>query len=72
MIHVMNAASASFPAWPFGVEVKKTEEGLLLKPRRQPREGWAEAFRDPKPPIIDEVADAREVQNKFDAEEWEW
>lgn len=58
-------------SWPHGLEVQATSEGLLLKPRRKPREGWAKAFRRPKS-RVDELADARLVQNKFDAEEWEW
>ncbi len=57
--------------WPFEFEVTTTSEGLLLKPRRKPRSGWAEAFRQPKS-SVDELSDAREARNKFDAEEWKW
>jgi hypothetical protein len=68
----MKAQPPSLASWPFGIEVQKTSEGLLLKPRRQPREGWAKAFRMPKKACADELAEARQMQNKFDAEEWKW
>ena len=58
-------------AWPYGLEVQATRDGLLLKPRRKPREGWAKAFRAARG-RKDELSDARAVQNKFDAEEWQW
>ncbi len=67
----MKTQSLSPGAWPYGLEVETTPEGLLLKPRRKPREGWAKAFRSPKS-RKDELAEARQVQNKFDAEEWQW
>jgi hypothetical protein len=68
---LMKTQTPSSDAWPHGVEVEKTREGLLLKPRRKPREGWAKAFRSPKS-RSDELAEAREIQNKFDAKEWQW
>jgi hypothetical protein len=58
-------------AWPYGLEVAATPEGLLLKPRRKPREGWAKAFRSARP-RKDELAEVRQVPNKFDEEEWQW
>ncbi len=67
----MKTQTLSPGAWPYGLEVETTPEGLLLKPRRKPREGWAKAFRSPKS-RTDELAEARQVQNKFDAEEWQW
>ncbi len=68
---LMKTQSLSPGAWPYGLEVQTTREGLLLKPRRKPREGWAKAFRSPKS-RTDELAESRQVQNKFDAEEWQW
>ncbi len=62
------AASIS---WPYGVEVQTTNEGLLLTPRRKPREGWAGAFRHAKS-SKDELVEVRQVRNQFDAEEWQW
>lgn len=59
-------------AWPFGVEVETTSEGLLLKPRRQPRQGWAQLFRGTAAATTDELAEVRHARNKFDAEEWRW
>jgi hypothetical protein len=67
----MKTRTPSPGAWPYGLEVETTREGLLLKPRRKPREGWAKAFRSPKS-RTDELAKARQVQNKFDAKEWQW
>ena len=67
----MKALSFSRGAWPYGFEVLTTHEGLLLKPGRKPREGWAKAFRSPNS-RKDELGEARQVQNKFDAEEWQW
>ena len=41
----MKMQSLSPASWPYGLEVQTTREGLLLKPRRNPREGWVKAFR---------------------------
>jgi hypothetical protein len=68
----MKARTPSLPAWPFGVEVQATSEGLLLKPRRKPREGWAKALRSSKTTGKDELADARQARNHFDEKEWQW
>jgi hypothetical protein len=67
----MKAQATNPVSWPYGIEVQTTSEGLLLKPRRKPREGWAKAFRGRKS-RTDELADARQPPNKFDAEEWKW
>jgi hypothetical protein len=67
----MKTQTLSPVPWPYGLEVETTRDGLLLKPRRKPREGWAKAFRSPKP-RKDELAEVRQVQNKFDVEEWQW
>ena len=31
--------------WPFGLHIEPTPKGLLLRPARKPRAGWAKAFR---------------------------
>jgi hypothetical protein len=67
----MKPQTLSSGAWPYGLEVETTREGLLLKPRRKPREGWPKAFRRPKS-RTDELAETRQVRNKFDAKEWQW
>ena len=41
----MKTQTLSPGAWPYGLEVETTPEGLLLKPRRKPREGWVKARR---------------------------
>ena len=68
----MKAQTPSLAVWPFGVEVQATNEGLLLKPRRKPREGWAKALRGSKITSRDELADARQARNHFDEQEWQW
>ena len=67
----MKPPTLSLNAWPYGLDVQPTPEGLLLKPRRKPREGWVKEFRGRKS-RADELAEGRKVHNKFDAEEWEW
>lgn len=68
----MKAKTPTLTSWPYGLEVQTTSEGLLLKPRRKPREGWAKAFRHPTKSPTDDLAEMRHVRNKFDTEEWKW
>lgn len=68
----MKTPASPLATWPFGIEAQATSEGLLLKPRRKPREGWAKAFRDARKSRADELTTARQIQNQFDAEEWQW
>ena len=68
----MKVQTPSPTAWRFGVEVRATSEGLLLKPRRKPREGWAKALRSSKMTGKDELADTRQARNHFDEKEWRW
>jgi antitoxin MazE len=54
------------------LEFKVTEEGLLITPVCQAREGWVEAFKAAKkrrkePLLIDD-----DISNQFDSDEWEW
>ena len=57
--------------WPYALEVRPYKNGLLLRPRRKARSGWAKAFRRARPPS-DDLASFRELPNKFDLEEWQW
>jgi len=57
--------------WPYGLVIQPSANGLLLRPRRKARIGWAKAFRDLRP-ISDEIAPVRQFSNQFDAEEWQW
>jgi antitoxin MazE len=50
---------------------KITEEGLLISPNKQAREGWEQKFKSlkgkpTKSPLIGEFS------NEFDKDEWEW
>ncbi len=64
-------AAPEIDAWPYGVEVVASSQGILLKARPKPRQGWREAFKrsETEP---DETSSLRDVQNQFDAKEWEW
>jgi antitoxin MazE len=53
------------------VEARVTPEGLVLAPRRVPRDGWTQAFLQSKSQE-DEVLLERLPENAFDAEEWKW
>jgi len=55
--------------WPYGLEIRSVEGGLLLRPQRKAREGWAKRFRNPQE---DELLELRSVCNDFDEKGWEW
>lgn len=57
--------------WPYGLEVQSSANGLLLRPRRKARAGWAKSFRRPRPGS-DDLAATRQLTNEFDAKEWQW
>ena len=57
--------------WPYALEVYPSKNGLLLRPRRKARSGWAKAFRHTRPPR-DDLASFRELPNTFDLKEWQW
>ena len=57
--------------WPYGLELETSPHGLLLRPQRKSRASWAKAFRCPLP-SADDLADTRQITNKFDHQEWEW
>jgi antitoxin MazE len=49
------------------VEVEMREDGLVLRPVRKPREGWAEAFRQ----MHQNGDDRLVIPDVFDNETWE-
>jgi hypothetical protein len=57
--------------WPYALEVQPSKNGLLLRPRRKARAGWALAFRRSSP-LPDNLAPLCELPNKFDSKEWQW
>ncbi len=68
----MEAQAPAIPVWPYGVQVEVSANGLLLRPRGKPRADWAKAFERRTTRPKDEFASLREIQNKFDAEDWQW
>jgi hypothetical protein len=57
--------------WPYALEVQPSKNGLLLRPRRKARAGWARAFRRSRPPP-DNLTSLRELTNQFDLKDWQW
>ena len=49
-----------------------TEEGLLLSPVRQAREGWEEAFKTASKSKKERLLLSDDLENSFDADEWKW
>jgi len=50
---------------------KVTQEGLLIAPIRQKREGWEEAFKGAEK-SKEHLLLSDEIMNEFDQGEWEW
>ncbi len=53
------------------VEIVAKKRGLLIRPFRHARAGWAEAFRRMAELGDDALLDAP-TATRFDEEEWEW
>lgn len=51
---------------------KVTDEGLLISPVRQIREGWDEAFKTEGKKQKKRLLLGEEIVNQFDQDEWEW
>ncbi len=51
---------------------KVTEEGLLLSPVKQNREGWDEKFKAAGKDLKEPLLVGEEIENAFDKDEWEW
>lgn len=56
--------------WPYGIEVEPKPVGVLLRPIRKARHGWAKKFASKK--AADDLAQLRALPNRFDEEEWQW
>lgn len=50
---------------------KVTEEGLLISPEKQTREGWEQKFKSSKRQTKKSFL-LGEFSNDFDKDEWEW
>lgn len=50
---------------------KVTEEGLLIAPERQAREGWEQKFKSSKKGLTKSYL-LDEFPNEFDKDEWQW
>jgi antitoxin MazE len=53
------------------VDLRVTDQGLLISPVKRPRAGWEEAIAL-DPPDCGEFADWQTPGTSFDAEEWTW
>jgi antitoxin MazE len=55
------------------VELEVQDDSLLIKPVREPRLGWDDAFRRMAEHSDDELLDAGQLgQTDWDRTEWEW
>jgi hypothetical protein len=57
--------------WPVTLEVQSSRAGLVLRPHRKARAGWAKAFRRSSS-SPDDLAFFRQSPNNFDLKEWQW
>lgn len=48
-----------------------TEQGLLIAPDKQVREGWTEQFKTTKKGVPESLL-IDDITNAFDRDEWEW
>ncbi len=53
------------------VEVRVTQEGLVIAPHRPPRDGWKQAFAASHLPEREMLLDSA-LPNTFDGEDWKW
>jgi antitoxin MazE len=55
------------------VEIDAERDQIIIRPIRQPREGWTHAFRQMADIGDDEPVDGDLVgQTSFDRDEWQW
>jgi antitoxin MazE len=55
------------------VEIRAVADGLVIRPVRKPRAGWAEAFREMARRGDDALLDDPPPNlSRWDEEEWEW
>jgi len=65
------ASELSLDRWPYGLEIRYSNNGLVLRPRHKARAGWTKGFRRVRAGR-DEFATFLNFQNKFDSKEWKW
>ena len=53
------------------VEVRITEEGLVIAPHRAPRAGWKQSFAASNAAELETLLDSASP-NAFDGEDWKW
>jgi antitoxin MazE len=53
------------------VDVRVTEDGLVIAPHRAPRHGWRQAFSASHAAKLEMLLDSA-APNDFDAAEWKW
>lgn len=54
------------------IKVELNEDGILLKPIKNAREGWEEQFKRATGAQSNDDKSWQEPNNKFDEEEWQW
>ena len=54
------------------IKVELNEDGILLKPIKNAREGWEEQFKNALAAQSDDDKSWEVPTNKFDEEEWQW
>jgi antitoxin MazE len=55
------------------VELEVVDEGILIRPAKNPRQNWDTAFREMADEDADElVIDDRDAKTDFEQESWRW
>lgn len=54
------------------LELIVTQEGLLISPAQNAREGWKEAFKSSRKSQKEDLLLGKNLSNEFDKDEWEW
>lgn len=55
------------------VELEAQDNRIIIRPSKQPREGWGKAFRAMAERGDDELLDKRlHAQTRWDEDEWQW
>ncbi len=55
------------------VEIEICNEGILIRPAKNPRQNWEAAFREMADEDADELMiDDREATTEFEQESWRW
>ena len=56
------------------LDMVETDEGIIIKPKSEPRKGWDEQFRKAKESDVKDAnfSDLSSLTNEFDSSEWTW